>query len=336
MKRQNRRFIHVFGGIDALSVAKPDWEPVAFSEVEPFACAVLAHHHPEVPNLGDITKINFTQFAGNADIYGGGSPCQTFSVAGLRKSLKDTRGNLTLEYIRGFNESECPIGLWENVPGVLTTDDNAFGLFVAGMVGETSMLFPDDKQAERWLIAEWWNTIIGCYLTLANFRLSRTYRRRHPKIKWGNAGMVFGQKGSFAWRVLDAQYFALPQRRERVFGVAFRPRNAHRLLGAEPGADLTRFLGLPGAILFEPGSLPRNPSTRSKARQKATRPTQGSPRGDSPNHLRRLETSGGVDACGCDGGIRRRDDEEREESDYSGSTERPTTIFGGWKPKRLS
>jgi DNA (cytosine-5)-methyltransferase 1 len=299
VKKTNRRFIHVFGGIDALSVAKPDWEPIAFSEIEPFPCAVLKHHHPDIPNLGDITAIDFTQFQGNAEIYAGGSPCQAFSIAGLRKSLQDTRGNLTLEYIRGFNESECPLGLWENVPGVLSTSDNAFGLFLAGMVGESSMLFPDTKQSTAWLEAEFTNTILRCYFALADFRFFRTWRGRYPKIKWGNAGMVFGPKGSFAWRVLDAQYFNLAQRRERVFGIAFRPRNAHRLFNAPPTEDLTRFLGLPGAILFEPGCVPRNTAPSRQAKQKITAtPSRGFGRG-SGNSIRGTEERE-VDASGCD------------------------------------
>ncbi|HEY9597868.1 MAG TPA: DNA cytosine methyltransferase, partial [Cyanophyceae cyanobacterium] len=332
MKRSRRRFIHVFAGMDALSVAKPDWDAIAFSEIEPFACAVLAHHHPDVPNLGDITKVDFTQFAGSADIWAGGSPCQAFSIAGLRKSLQDARGNLTLEYIRGFNESQCPIGLWENVPGVLTTDDNAFGLFIAGMVGESSMLFPDDKQAEKWLEAEFVNTLLCFNLALVDFRLFRTYRGRHPKIKWGNAGMVFGTKGSFAWRVLDAQYFSLPQRRERVFGVAFRPGNAHRLLGAAPTEDLTRFLGLPGAVLFEPGSLPGYTAPRRQARQKVTSASQRCTGGDSGSQLRRSSTSGGLggSACGCD--RRGGDNSDR----LGGDTGRSAVVFGGGNRQSLN
>ncbi|HEY9610476.1 DNA cytosine methyltransferase, partial [Allocoleopsis sp.] len=329
-----RRFIHVFAGMDALSVAKPDWEPIAFSEIEPFASAVLAHHHPNVPNLGDITKADFTQFQDKADIYAGGSPCQSFSIAGLRKSLQDIRGNLTLEYIRGFNESKCPIGLWENVPGVLTTDDNAFGLFVAGMVGEPSMLFPDDKQAERWLEAEFIHTLLRFNLALVDFRFFRAYRGRHPKIKWGNAGMVFGPKGSFAWRVLDAQYFSLPQRRERVFGVAFRPGNAHRLLGAAPTEDLTRFLGLPGAVLFEPGSVPRNTTSRRQTREKVTPVTSRGAGGDSGNYLRQPATQGRVDTCGCggDGGCNC----TRCARVAGGGTGGVTTILGGGNLNPLS
>lgn len=323
-----RRFIHVFAGIDALSVAKPDWKPIAFSEIEPFACAVLAHHRPNVPNLGDITKADFTQFQGEADIYAGGSPCQAFSIAGLRKSLQDTRGNLTLEYIRGFNESKCPIGLWENVPGVLTTDDNAFGLFVAGMVGEPSMLFPDDKQAEQWLEAEFSHTLLRFNLALVDFRFFRVYRGRRPKIKWGNAGMVFGPKGSFAWRVLDAQYFSLPQRRERVFGVAFRPGNAHRLLGAAPGEDLCRFLGLPGAVLFEPGCVPGHIAASGKTRQKAASVTERGSGRKIGNQLRKA--SGGVGGSQCC------NDGKAGTERFGRNTGGTTTVLGGGNLNPLS
>lgn len=76
------------------------WEPVFFSEIEPFPCGVLAHHYPDVPNLGDMTQIDGSAWRGKIDLLAGGTPCQSFSVAGLRQSLDDARGNLTLQICR--------------------------------------------------------------------------------------------------------------------------------------------------------------------------------------------------------------------------------------------
>ena len=96
------RYISLFSGIEAATVAwhPLGWEPIAFAEIEKFPCELLAHHYPDVPNLGDMTKVDWAQWQGKADVLVGGSPCQAFSVAGLRQSLNDARGNLTLEFVR--------------------------------------------------------------------------------------------------------------------------------------------------------------------------------------------------------------------------------------------
>lgn len=195
------RFLSVCSGIEAASVAwNPlGWEAVAFSEIEPFPCAVLAHHYPSVPNLGDMTTIAKRVMTGEVeapDVLAGGTPCQAFSVAGLRESLADERGNLTLkfveladaiDFVRVRDGRPPAIVFWENVPGVLSTKDNAFGCFLAGLAGEDEPL-------------------------------------RAPVGKWANAGAVYGPARAIAWRTLDAQYFGLAQRRKRVFVVA-SPRN---------------------------------------------------------------------------------------------------------------
>lgn len=189
------RFGSVCSGIEAASVA---WEPLGwsaawFAEIEAFPSAVLAHHWPDVPNLGDMTQIAewvSLGFIEAPDVLVGGTPCQAFSVAGARQSLDDERGQLSLEYIklanaidgvRGEND-ECVI-VWENVPGVLNTKDNAFGCFLGALAGEEYPLEPSGG-------------------------------------KWTNAGCVFGPQRAIAWRVLDAQYFGVAQRRRRVFVVA--------------------------------------------------------------------------------------------------------------------
>lgn len=187
----------VCSGIEAASVAwhHLGWIPRWFAEIEPFPSAALAHHWPEVSNLGDFTAIRDKVTAGTVeapDVLVGGTPCQAFSVAGLRQSLDDKRGQLTLEFVRLANaidsarsfRGQRPVTVvWENVPGVLNTPDNAFGCFLAGLVGE------DDP-----LVA--------------------------PGGRWSNAGYVRGPKRTVAWRILDAQYFGVAQRRRRVFVVA--------------------------------------------------------------------------------------------------------------------
>ena len=139
----------VCSGIEAVSLA---WQPLGleaawFAEIEPFPSAVLAHRYLRVPNLGDMTAIARQMRAGTVpapDILVGGTPCQSFSVAGIRGGLSDPRGALTLAYVelahaidQTRNQDGLPpvIIVWENVPGVLSTRDNAFGCFLAGLAG---------------------------------------------------------------------------------------------------------------------------------------------------------------------------------------------------------
>ncbi len=189
-------FLSICSGIEAASQAWAPlgWQAVGFSEIDPFACAVLAHHHPRVPNFGSLT--DFRQWPvdalAQADVLVGGTPCQAFSVAGLRQSLADERGNLTLTLVHLYDHlteirhsagRPAPVLVWENVPGVLNTPDNAFGCFLGGLAGEDGPLRP-------------------------------------PGGAWHDAGYVRGPKRTIAWRVLDAQYQGLAQRRRRVFLVA--------------------------------------------------------------------------------------------------------------------
>ena len=191
------RYGSVCSGVEAASLAWKSlgWQPAWFSEIEPFPAAVLNHHWPHIPNHGDMTQLEARILSGEIeapDILVGGTPCQAFSVAGLRGSLEDERGNFTLILVRILNAIDeirerrgkpPAILVWENVPGVLSTKDNAFGSFLAGLAGEELPLEPAGK-------------------------------------RWTNAGCVFGEQRSIAWRVLDAQFFGVPQRRKRVFLVA--------------------------------------------------------------------------------------------------------------------
>ncbi len=191
------RYGSVCSGIEAATVAwhSLGWTPSWFSEIEKFPSAVLAHRYPKVPNHGDMCNLSFFIEQGlieAPDILVGGTPCQAFSIAGLRNSLDDGRGQLSLEFVRLLNaidskrstrnEKPC-VAVWENVPGVLNTKDNAFGYFLGALAGEECALQPSGK-------------------------------------KWTNAGCVLGPQRQVYWRVLDAQHFGLAQRRKRVFVVA--------------------------------------------------------------------------------------------------------------------
>ena len=150
------RYGSVCSGIEAATVAwhSLGWKAAWLSEIEPFPSAVLAHHYPNTPNLGDMTLL-FERIASGEveapDVFCGGTPCQAFSVAGLRNSLDDHRGNLSLTFceianaidsVRIIRGEKPAIIFWENVPGVLNTKDNAFGCFLAGLAGESDALVP--------------------------------------------------------------------------------------------------------------------------------------------------------------------------------------------------
>lgn len=197
-------YASVCSGIEAPSVAWATlgWQPVFFAEIDRFPSAVLAHHYPDVPNLGDILALDPAPWRGNVDVLIGGTPCQSFSVAGLRGSLKDARGNLTLRFVELVHGINPRFAVWENVPGVLSTHDNAFGCFLGGLVGHDAPIATDGRNS------------------------------------WPDAGVVTGPLGTACWRVLDAQYFGLAQRRARVF-VVFCPRG-----GADPAEVLFEWEGM--------------------------------------------------------------------------------------------
>ena len=208
----------VCSGIEAATVA---WHPLGWkaqfvSEIEPFPRAVLAHHYPETPTHGDFTTIKAGDY-GPIDLLVGGTPCQSFSIAGLRGGLDDDRGNLALEYLRLADRLRPRWLVWENVPGVLSSNGGKdFGAILGGMV----------------------------------------------ELGYG-----------FAYRVLDAQYFGLAQRRKRVFVVGY--------LG-----DWRRA----AAVLFERESLCGN-SAPSREKGKKIAPTlnvRAGPSGDT------FHTSGGL------------------------------------------
>ncbi|EAU5127592.1 Dam family site-specific DNA-(adenine-N6)-methyltransferase [Salmonella enterica] len=221
------RYGSVCSGIEAASVAwEPlGWQPAWFAEIEAFPSAVLATHWPDVTNLGDMTGIAAAVHTGDVeapDVLVGGTPCQAFSIAGLRNGLADKRGQLSLSYVELANAiddkrrergEEEAIIVWENVPGVLSSKDNAFGCFIGALAGESCELQPAGG-------------------------------------KWSNAGCVYGPSRIVAWRVLDAQFFGVAQRRRRVFVIA----------SARKGFD-------PAAVLFELDSVRRDSAPRRETQK---------------------------------------------------------------------
>ncbi|HGU8391445.1 TPA: Dam family site-specific DNA-(adenine-N6)-methyltransferase [Escherichia coli] len=214
----NLRYGSVCSGIEAASIAREPlgMRPAWFAEIEPFPSAVLAHRWPHIANLGDMTKLAKKVLAGeieSPDVLVGGTPCQAFSIAGLRGGLDDERGALTLKYVELANaiddkRSESflkpTVIVWENVPGVLSSADNAFGCFLAGLAGEDAPFEPGDRPESGKSNAFWrWDGKTGCHAP-----------------KWPQCGCIYGPQRKVAWRILDAQYFGVAQRRRRVFVVA--------------------------------------------------------------------------------------------------------------------
>ncbi len=213
------KYLSVCSGIEAATVAwhRLGWEPVGFSEIEPFPSAVLAHHYPHIPNLGDMTKFQeWPLDAGAIDLLVGGTPCQSFSVAGLRQGLRDPRGNLMLTYLAIAARLRPRWVVWENVPGVLSSSGGRdFGSFLSGLrqLGY--------QYAYRVLDAQWCRThghpravpqrrrrvfVVGCLgdaTAAAKVLFERESVQRHSK-KSGAAGQeaardVEGRVGAGCW-----------------------------------------------------------------------------------------------------------------------------------------
>jgi site-specific DNA-cytosine methylase len=260
------KYISICSGIEAASAAWHGlgWKPLAFSEIEPFPSAVLAHHYPDVPNLGDMSKYREwpEELLADCELLVGGTPCQAFSVAGLRKSLDDERGNLSLIYVHLFHHINAirrkhgrspAIALWENVPGVLSTKDNAFGCFISGLLGVDDTIETQDG-------------------------------------KWPKAGFLGSETVRVGYRVLDAQYFGVAQRRRRVFLVAV-PCELVSSLGER--ACPSEILSLRESVLGNPPS--RGEAWKAVAGNAPAGASVGGGRGE-PFHLDRAMFNQGVNA----------------------------------------
>ena len=238
------RYGSVCSGIEAASVAWESlgWKAAWFSEIEKFPSAVLASHWPDVKNLGDMTKIAESVRAGATeapDILVGGTPCQSYSIGGLRNGLADPRGKLTLSFVELANaidekrheHGESPaIITWENVTGAFSSKDNAFGYFLAGLAGEVEPFEPGPRPPKGSHGKFWrWNKETGKHIPV-----------------WAKRGAVIGRQRKLAWRTFDAQYFGVAQRRARI------------LLVGSARTDID-----PAKILFESESMRRvNPPTK--------------------------------------------------------------------------
>lgn len=184
------KYLSLFSGIEAATVAWAPlgWKCAAVSEIEPFACSLLAYHYPNVPNIGDITEVTEQQIAdlGQIDIVVFGSPCQDLSVAGKRKGLTGERSGLFHAAMRiiGWARKHCKTryALWENVPGAFSSNAGRdFAAVVESMAGVAVEI---------------------------------------PRLGWGTEGVALGQEGILEWAVLDAQWFGVAQRRRRIFAFA--------------------------------------------------------------------------------------------------------------------
>jgi DNA (cytosine-5)-methyltransferase 1 len=187
-------YLSICSGIESATVAwhPLGWTPFAFAEIEPFPCAVLKAHHPHVPNLGDITSFkNRWPDAAAVDVLVGGTPCQSFSVAGFRAGLADPRGNLTLVYLAIADRYRPRWVLWENVPGVLSSNGGRdFGAFLGGLV-ELGYGF-----AYRVLDAQ--------FVRVDGFERAVPQRRRRVFVvgylgDWRRAAAVLFERESLSW-----------------------------------------------------------------------------------------------------------------------------------------
>jgi DNA (cytosine-5)-methyltransferase 1 len=179
------RYVELFAGAGGLSLGleAAGMECVAHAELEPHARAVLRKHWPDTPLHGDVSDVDWTQYAGRVDLVSGGSPCQDLSVAGKRAGLEGARSGLFFELIRAWDETGAPYCLWENVDGARSS--NAGADFASVL-----------------------STLVGAAVAVPE--------------RWASAGVAAGPTGVAAWRVLDLQRFGPPQRRRRVFVLAAR------------------------------------------------------------------------------------------------------------------
>lgn len=216
----------ICSGIEAASVAwgGGDNRFLWFSEIAPFQSRFLQTRYPDIPNLGDLTRIPDAirmRQVPCPDVVCGGTPCQAFSVTGHQRGLEDARGQLTLKFIEVVEANDAvkqggdrTLVFWENVEGVLKDKTNAFGCFVSALAGCGDVL---------------------------------------PVTQWPTAGLVRGPVRNVAWRVLDAKYFGVPQQRRRLYVIAggrdFHPENV--LFETRGNAPLGKFDDVP--LRFEKG-----------------------------------------------------------------------------------
>jgi DNA (cytosine-5)-methyltransferase 1 len=219
------KYAELFAGTGGLSLGleKAGMTCLWHAEIEPYCQRVLSERFPGVPVYGDVKEldgIQLTELHGQLDLLSGGSPCQDMSLAGKRAGLKGSRSSLFFEQMRIWDESEAPLCLWENVYGALSSNNG--------------------KDFGRVL-----STFVGATVTVP--------RKKRKRVSWKRSGVVVGPRGVAAWRVLDAQFFGVPQRRRRVFVLGSRTPNI-----------------CPAKILLEFEGLRGNPQKGTKARKRTS------------------------------------------------------------------
>lgn len=236
------RYAELFAGAGGLSLGldRAGFECAWHSEIADFPRRVLKHHWPDTPLYGDVSQLDgreLVRLHGEIDLLSGGSPCQDLSVAGKRAGLNGARSGLFYEQMRLWDEAGAPLCLWENVDGARSSNDGKdFAAILTAFVGSTVVV---------------------------------------PGDGWGSAGVAIGTAGICAWRVLDAQYFGVPQRRRRVFVL---------------GSRAERFD--PSEILLEPESLRGNPKAGGAPRERTAASFGAGIEGES-------RIAGTLQACGA-------------------------------------
>jgi DNA (cytosine-5)-methyltransferase 1 len=230
------------------------WQPQFFSEIEPFPCAVLARHFPGVQNLGDMTKItDETLSRHSVDVVCAGTPCQSFSVAGLRGGMDDARGNLAFRYVELLGSLRPTRMVWENVPGVLSswTDEETLNTSQ-----ESRELVREVEEARRTLSEAGYD----CGPTIG---IGDTEEVQQTNDYDQFTAALVERGYSLAWGILDAQYFGVAQRRKRVFVVG----------------SLGNWTD-PASILFDRECLSGNPPPGREERTHVTRGADSNGDGD--------------------------------------------------------
>lgn len=232
-------------------------------EIDKQCQLILRKHFPKAKLYADATKEEALE---TVNIIAGGTPCQGFSIAGLRGGLDDGRSNLCLRFVKICDDNNPDLIIWENVPGCLSMPDNAFGCFLGALDGlDTALVHPDTGTFKSW-----WR----------DGECAETGDYRFPV--WPRAGMVVGPKRTVAWRVIDSQYTGVPQRRERVYVVA-SPHTRAGSLGAENFPVGEGFFGVAAKILFESEMLRRHSAPSRDARKDVANTLGSSPKGSGWN-----------------------------------------------------
>jgi DNA-cytosine methyltransferase len=243
-----------FSGIGAPEVAMPHWDWRWCAEIEKFPSAGMAARHPKSVNLGDVTADDFMQRAsafGQLDVLCAGSPCQSFSVAGLRKGMDDPRGNLTLRFLAIVNALKPKCILWENVPGILSDKDDAFGQFLDGLE-ELGYIYDADILDAQWHgLAQRRRRVFVCAHRLEDLLQQRTITSALTVIQLLTECLLLILAAARPSLMIDSESLAFNasepklslQRRMKQFGMDSRPDGSAHLshtMGIKSSQSITQ------------------------------------------------------------------------------------------------